>query len=164
MCVYVNESASSIKPYTCAIWPCNSLPCPPEWDGYVWLHHTHTCTHAQKTQACPYQRRCVFLMIIEIGLLAPMQRTFRGSKSNYIQWIMCQDIMKHLKIYIYCDLLWIHLQSWRYNHIFVVSKGNSTNFTHLNLFTGLGEYLCICKKRSITPFVAPEEAAVETLI
>ncbi len=25
-------------------------------------------------------------------------------------------------------------------------KGNSTDFTHQSLFTGLGEYNCICKK------------------
>lgn len=35
----------------------------------------------------------------------------------------------------------------------------ATNFAHQSVFTGLGEYSCICEKHSIKPLVAPGEAA-----
>lgn len=88
--VYVNESVCSIKPYTCAIWPRNSLPCPPEWDGYVWLHHTHkhshTCTH---THACSYLRQWIFLMVIETKVYLPLCWEISGDQSQIIFSELC---------------------------------------------------------------------------
>lgn len=73
--MYVNESVC--VQYTWAIWPCNSLLCPPEWDGYVWLHHKHTHTRTKDTCMPLPEAMCLF-----------NDNPQRGSKSNrYVKYV-----------------------------------------------------------------------------
>ncbi len=39
-----------------------------------------------------------------------------------------------------------------------VLKGNSTDFVHQSLITGVGEFYYICERSCMKPFVAPEGA------
>ncbi len=46
------------------------------------------------------------------------------------------------------------------SYISELVKGTCANFTHQSVFTGVGEYYCICEKSRRKPLVSPEGAVV----
>ncbi len=94
-----------------------------------------------------------------VSLKGGSESLFRGQQlwSPWIQQLLAFHFRSpnYISLFIGCEQ-----QTQAASMLVVLEvKGNTSNFTHQRLFTGLGEFYCIYGQSCIKPFEAPERAA-----